>query len=249
MHQATALADECRAHGLEPIIAPAIAIEFVQTDSLHSYLNHITDYRLSIFVSANAARAVADAMADTKADTADKTPPSLPAIAIGRATAAALPACYQLTLPADDAIADGQQLLARLGQLPPLAPPRASKIAIIGGAGPNSPIPSPALTADLQQQGHLVDSIITYQRCPLPPHPTITQLGERQQIAAAIAYSTDTVHAMLKMCSPSQQWLLQTPLFVIHSNIAHNARQLGFKKVICLANANNPAQTIANYLS
>lgn len=264
-HRAQALAAELTASGLTPLLQPALSIQKLNTPSFTAYLKNPARHALSIIISPEAAaqltRALsphggsAEGAATTATNAVPALPPAaLPALAIGAATAAALPPCYALQSaayktettagkePPDDCsdnssdsdnspdnpgeIGDSERLLSL-----PLLASRLGSIALIGGASVQTPSPAPALAAALVARGNTVTPVICYRRAPAAPNAALSAKGRAGQIHAAVAYSTETLDGMLAMTAPHNGWLKALPLYVIHRNIAAAAAARGFHNI------------------
>lgn len=225
--RAGGLARALAAYGVKPLLRPALVLQAPPTndDSLHRYLQAAATFSVAVFVSAAAAERVA-------AEPPNAAPKGgLPALAVGAATADALPPCYRLLAPPPP-IGDSTALL----QSPPLArlmqTAAAVKIAVLGGNGGDGGSPSPPLCAALAARGAKVTPVVCYQRTAAAADGELAAAGANGNIAATVAYSSDTLRFMLAMVAPNNDWLRQTPLFVIHDHIADAARQAGFTKII-----------------
>ena len=187
-------------------------------DSLSRYLQTAATFAVSVFVSAAAAEGVA------------ATPPiatALPALAMGVATAAALPPCYRLLSPPPP-VGDSAAML----RLPPLTIlPTTAKVAVLGGSDAEGGIPSPLLCHTLTARNLKVTPVVCYQRLPAAADASLADDIANGGIAAAVAYSGDTLRFMLAMVAPNNNGLRRLPLFVVHDNIAAAARREGFTQI------------------
>ena len=229
--------DELRHLGFAPLLCPALEIgELSDLTALSIYYRDIRRFAASIFVSGEAARRIA---AGLPADAGD-----LPALTLGASTAAALPAAYHLLTPPSAAVADSRALL----RLPFLQSPPGA-VAVLGGADERGKMPSPLLCRVLSRRGAAVFPVPCYVRRAAPKNAAnaeLSALGRGGGVAAAVAYSDDTLRFMLRMLAPDNGWLLRCPLFVIHQNIARTAARLGFRRVV-VADAADMARRIADY--
>ena len=214
---------------IDSYIQPAIRIIHTpETPSVNAYLQQPERFEVSVFISAEAALGVTTRLPDGD---------PLPTLAIGEATANALPHRCRLLLPATP-LSDSRSLLS----LAPLTSPQ--HVAVLGGADRSHPIPAPFLCRTLKARGATVLPVVCYRRYYLPADATLSSLGQHGHIHGAVAYSTETLTAMLRMTQPDNQWLRQHPLFVIHPRIKENALHYGFQQVH-LAPHHSIAATIA----
>ncbi len=242
--RAQLLAAHCRESGLKPLCYPAITITPVATTDacVQRYFKQIKQYKLSLFISADAAHYISNYIDDQLAWSGDNNQ-LLYAVAIGKHTATALHSAYTLVATPPDSISDSLHLLTTLSLTPPAI------VAVIGGNNQSNDMPSPPLCEALHKQGIGVEPIVCYQRSIAPPNNELSQLGNSGGVNAAVAYSTETLTAMLAMIHPYTDWLLNTPLFVIHSNIEKAAKQLGFKKIMVVSDSSQMAIAIRDYFA
>ena len=222
--RAQALAQQLTALGLTPLIHPAMDITApANNESVERYLRQVERFAVSIFVSAEAARRIGEQLPAGE---------TLPAVAIGHKTAAALAQRYRLLLPEEDTspaaqtITDSDYMLTR-----PLLQKPMGNIAILGGSDSNGTPPAPVLLQTLRKRGNDVLAVSCYLRLPAANSDTLAAAGQRGDIDAAIAYSGDSLRYMMQITAPDNDWLRALPLFVIHPNIAAAARQLDFQDI------------------
>lgn len=232
-HRALHLQHALAANGVHALLLPAMHIEdLADESSLSAYLAEAENFAVSIFVSREAAERVAARLPAGAA---------LPALAIGEATAAALPPRYRLLAAAEE-IGDSCTLL----QSPVLQHCRG-RVAVLGGTDAANTPPSPPLLGALRARGDTVLPVICYRRIAAAADAQLMQRGNSGEVHGAVAYSSDSLRHMLQMTAPHNAWLKRLPLFVIHANIAASAREFGFDEVLC-APSSELAQVIARRL-
>lgn len=219
--RAVALARALQRQGVRPYLRPAMRIASAsQCDVVAGFLHNPCQFDLAVFVSEEAVR---------RCRAADAGRGRLPALAVGRATLAALsslPAFAAMTDPAGDTDA--------LLRLPYLQSNniRGKSVAVIGGLSEDHPDSlSPRLLQGLRERGAQVTGVAVYQRVFAPPNVQTAEFVQSGKLRAAIAYSGETVLRMCEMCAPYQDALFYLPLFVIHDNIAVVAEKRGFQDV------------------
>lgn len=218
------LTRQLEAAGIRALVHPAMQIAApADSKAIERYLQQVEIFAASIFVSAEAARRLAERL---------PAGAPLPALAIGNKTAAALSPRYRLLMPADT-VNDSEHLLNS-----PLLQKPLGEIAIIGGSDGNNTPPSPALLQTLRERGNSVTAVSCYRRLPATDGAALATARGAGGIDAAVAYSSDSLRYMLQMTAPDNDWLRALPLFVIHANIADTARQLGFQEVIVAGDDN-----------
>ena len=234
--RAQELADALAARGVRALLAPAMHIADVPGDStLATYLAAAETFAVSIFISQEAAaRTAARLPAGTSLST-------LPALAIGAQTAAALHPRYHLLAAAAE-VGSSEDLL----QSAALRACRG-RIAIVGGTDEADAAPAPQLLTALRERGDEVLPVVCYRRTAAAADAQLSQRGKSGQVQAAVAYSSDTLRYMVQMTAPDNDWLKDIPLFVIHANIAATARDFGFREVHCIS-SNKMAEGIAEKL-
>lgn len=237
-NRCAALAQSLANFGLEPLVRPAICIEpfadLATNAALARYVRDINTYHWHIVVSA----AAADCL--KKINIAHAV--ALPTLTLGEETAAALPAVYACkNADATATLADSRRLLEYPALAAPTAPGRPARIALLGGISETMPAPAPHLASELTHRGFCVDAIPCYRRTAMPVDDELSARGQSGGISAAVAYSRETLDAMLGMLTPPASWFYATPLFVIHANIQQHATARGFTHTTVAAPAALPA--------
>lgn len=240
--RADKLAAEFAQCGLQAVLVPAMEIGDL-TDSadraaLGAYAADLQNFAASVFTTAEAARRVGAFFAAAPLPPAARNPPAL---AIGRATAEAVPVIYRL-LETPKAVWDSGALL----RLPHLQADkiRDAAVAILGGK--DSKPPSPRLIDGLRERGGKAQFIPCYERraANAAAAGEINALRQSGELVAAVAYSADSLRYMAQMLAP-EKWLENFPVFVIHPNIARVAKEAGFTKIFTAKPKDLP-QKIAN---
>jgi uroporphyrinogen-III synthase len=215
--QAQALAERIRAAGGEPLVFPVLEIEPIAPDAqARGALSTLGAAQLAVFVSANA---VAHGLPLVRA--AGGWPGTLPAAAIGAATASALRAQGIDRVLVPDQGADSEALLA----LPELQSVEGQRVVIFRGVGGRE------LLADtLRSRGAQVVYVECYRR--VKPELDASQIVERVlagTLHAAVAASGEALANLVELLPDAA--LLALPLVVTHSNVARAARDLGFRHI------------------
>ena len=213
LHRAQNLAAELTQRGYQPLLRPAIVIRDLPPNPNPLPLPH-----LAVFVSAEAATRH------------PASPSPVPTLAVGQSTANALPLGHPLAAPP---ARDSQALLA----LPILQNIAGKTILVFGGISAQTPAPSPSLCAELARRGAKVLPIPKYRRDPAPPDDgEIARLAAAKTLRAAVAFSAETLNAMLMVADPRDEWLRNLPLFVHHPAVAESAAQMNFSDIITAEN-------------
>ena len=217
LHRAQNLAAELTQRGYQPLLRPAIVIrDLPPQPPTTPNLPHLP--HLAVFVSAEAATRH------------PASPSPVPTLAVGQSTADALPAGHPLAAPP---ARDSQTLLA----LPILQNIAGKTILVFGGISAQTPSPSPALCAELNRRGAKVLPIPKYRRDPAPPDDgEIARLAAAKTLRAAVAFSAETLHAMLTVADPRDEWLRNLPLFVHHPAVAESAARMNFLEITTAEN-------------
>ena len=225
VHQAAPLARQIEELGGKTLIFSTLEIlPIADNRSLMAAVSHLAEYQIAIFVSANA---VSYAL--------PHCPQPFPAIAIaiGPGTARALADYHvQPVLTPESHHSEG------LLELPALQNIRGQKIAIFCGENTRS-----MLSAALTGRGAMVDEIICYRRhCPdLDPRPALQQ-WQTEHVDLIISTSSENLENLWRLFAKiDREWLLRTPLLVISSAMAAQARQWGFQSVITAHGASDQA--------
>jgi uroporphyrinogen-III synthase len=205
-----------QAHG-RPIRFPAIEILGpADKAAVRSSLQALHNYRLLIFVSANAVRYAFPLMPDN-------IPLDLPIAAIGQATASALEEVGLDPTLQPQGRFDSEGLL----NLPELSQVTGKKILIVRGNGGRE-----TLKATLEQRGAQVTYAEVYRR-QIPqrnPHNLIQNWA--QMVDVATANSQQILDNLFTLLGEAGEPLLQqTPLLVASERIAKHAAERGCKIV------------------
>ncbi|HYQ91476.1 MAG TPA: uroporphyrinogen-III synthase, partial [Candidatus Competibacteraceae bacterium] len=172
--------------------APALAV-----------IDHLDDYELAIFTSANAVNLGLELLLSRR-----PLPLHWQVFAVGKATARALVSYGIDTCRTPERGANSEALLA----LPELQQVAGKTIVIFRGEGGRE-----VLGETLQARGARVDPAIVYRRskpafCP----DDLLQYWKRGEIQAVIATSNESLQNLLVMVGAAgRPWLLATPLVVI----------------------------------
>ena len=219
--QAAGLADAIAAAGGTPVLFPVLAIfDLEDTAPLAALAEHLDQYDLAVFVSANAIdKALSVILA------ARPWPAGLPAATMGKSSERAL-AHFGIT----DVIAprerfDSEALLA----LPPLADVAGKKVIVFRGDAGRE-----LLGDTLQQRGARVDYIACYRRGRPEASPApLLALWQRHALDAVTLTSSEGLRNLVDMLDDEGRAQLKaTPVFVPHQRIAEEARRLGLEHVI-----------------
>ena len=222
--QFDSLAEAVRLHGGIPIAAPLL--EIVGTDhnpELQTAAEHLSQYRLAIFISPNA---VAHSLPTLLAH--QPWPASLQVAAIGPGTAKTLAenGIFNCWLPPDSQF-DSEGLLGR----PELQSTAIGKqrVLLLRGEGGRE------LLADtLIARGAIVEAISSYRR-QAPQNIAIPFIEgwANKQLDGILLSSSESLDNLLKALTAEQHLpLSQTPLFVPHSRIAERCRNAGLQRVV-----------------
>jgi len=241
-HRAAGLVRELTAAGLTPYLQPALNIEEIAVDADGGKLAN-APYDIVVLISAEAARRFAAIR---------KTP--FAALSVGGASAKAVRenSLAQL-LVEPPAVADSEQLL----ELPVLQNDIEGKRVLVVGGETRSADPdriyaaggiAPLLCETLTSRGAAVQTLALYRRSMpmLNPNEKEELQKHAPQFKAAVAYSGETAANMLAMLGAETS---QTPLFVIHPNIAAAAEKAGWQNVqLAPSDDAGMAQAIGGYL-
>lgn len=229
-HQAAPLVELIHDLGVKTLLFPALEI-LPATDErdLIAATQHLAEYAIAIFVSANAVQYALPRCPQPF--------PDVQVIAIGPGTARALQTyhLYNYWLPQSH---HSEGLLA----LPPLQTPAGKKIAIF--CGENS---RPLLKNSLRERGARVDEIVCYQRRlpDLDPAPVLQQ-WRAEQVKLIVSTSAEGLANLWQLFGNiDPEWLLHTSLLVISPAMAEQAKQLGFKSIITAGGASDQAICMA----
>jgi uroporphyrinogen-III synthase len=224
--QAKLLCDAIIEQGGNVILFPTLEIQpLADRTLLLTTLQHLAEYKVAIFVSANAAKYALK-------EWPNPSPTHLKIAALGPATAKIV----QLHGVAVDILSPAPFSSAALLMLPEFTQVQGQRIVIFCGEN------SKTLLADtLQQRGAIVTSISVYRRlCPVAPTATQCQAWQRQGVSAIISTSSESLQNLHELFSREYAGLKQTPLIVISQRMAQLAIQLGFMPYVA-ANASDGA--------
>ena len=192
-------------------------------DPALAVIDHLDDYELAIFTSANAANRGMELILSRRA-----LPSHWQVFAIGQATARALAKYGIDNCRTPDQGTDSEALLA----LPELQQVTGKGIVIFRGEGGRE-----LLGATLQARGARIGQAIVYRRskpafCPAD----LLQYWARGEIQAVIATSNESLQNLLAMVGTTgQPGLFATPLVVVSERARTLALQLGFRQPPLLA--------------
>ncbi len=227
-HQAGNLCRLIEAEGGIALRFPVIDIQPVHGPSLQSLLQHLHDYQLAIFVSANAVHHAYAALGD------QGLPDALQRAAVGQATARALaehgqPAHIQSPPPYNSE--------ALLG-MPELQSMKGKRVIIFRGVGGRS------LLADtLGARGARVDYAEVYRRVAGSNEPKqLYQAWDAGKLDMIVVTSNEGLQNLIdRVDEQHRRKLLETALIVISERNAARARELGFKRPALVAHAASDA--------
>lgn len=206
--------------GARPLIFPTLEIEPIEPDAASlDVLEHLAQFDLAIFISANAVRA---GMALVRR--LGGWPAALRAAGVGQATGAALlrEGVGASLVPVDGA--DSEALL----RLPELQCVAGRQIAIFRGVGGRE-----MLAETLRARGATVRYIECYRRVrPQSDTADVARALADGALAAIVAASGESLANLLTLVGDQYVEALRSiPLFVQHRNVAQRARALGFSDI------------------
>ena len=233
--QAEALCSALAAAGLRPVPQPMLELLPLDEPDTASRqcLLHLDGFGHVIFISANAVRFGLDWIDDYW--------PQLPAglrwYAIGERTAAMLSARGLSPLtPGKEMTSEG--MLA----LPSLQSMQGERVLIVRGVGGRE-----TLRQSLEARGAHVDSLVCYQRRPVPLAPgALGALLEREQVALALLSSAEGLAHFTALLPPGETTKLRELTVVVPSQrVADSAHALGWRRVQVADNATDDAMVEA----
>ena len=233
-HQAKQLCELIETRGGNAIAFPVLEIVSKTDAELLCIVQHLNDYDLAIFISANA---VHYALQIVKAQ--GEWPHNLQIAAVGRATAAALTDCGCRVdfFPAEKF--DSESLLA----LDAMQKVRGKNIVIFRGEGGRE-----LLAQSLRERGANVDYAECYQRRrpQLDPHSLLDRWLQHM-LDIIVVTSGEGLHNLLAMVGEAgREFLVNTPLLVVSDRMLELARSLGFNAdVLVAANASDEQVIVA----
>ncbi len=235
LHQAQSLAYAIQQLGGDVIIFPTLEILPIENnEKLQNAANHMDEYDIAIFVSANAVRyflkskpSLLDPAIESRDDTSTLT------IAVGPGTAQALNAGQiKAIFPPENHSSEGILALKELQNI------KLKKIAIF--CGENS---KPLLKTLLQERGAQVQEIICYRRhCPNANAKQIITAWQEAGVNYIISTSAENLQNLYFIFAKiDSAWMLHTPLVVISNTLSALAQQLGFQSIIEAQGASDEA--------
>ena len=230
-HQAGPLCRLIEQAGGDAIRFPVLEItEPGDTTLLNKYLDHLADYQIAIFISANAVRY---AMNHIQARTG--LPAGLRIAAIGQASARELKRMGVEVTDCPPRRFDSEALLA----LPGFASVAGQRILIFRGEGGRE-----HLATVLRERGALVDYAEVYRRIrPDADTASLLQRWARGEIQVITLTSVEALRNLYELVGKlGRQWLLHTDLIVASERIQQQAQSLGLSGNIMVAsNASDAA--------
>lgn len=228
-HQAEALCQSIEALGASALRFPVIEISpSTNTKKLKAQLEHLPNFQLAIFISANAVFATMQVLESQQA-----WPTGLAIAAVGQATAKAIAANGQIVSLVSPEPYNSEALLG----LPDLQSMHGQRVIIFRGNGGRE------LLADtLRERGAQVEYAESYQRV-MPDTDTsdLFQLWDEGGSMPIVVTSNEglkNLHSMIGLTH--QQSLLTSPLIVVSQRAVALAKELGFtKKPVVAKNASN----------
>jgi uroporphyrinogen-III synthase len=219
--QCAPLVAAIEAAGGEPLIFPLLEISAADDPApLAQAVSRLASYRLAIFISPNAVDYAMPAIQKNGA-----WPAGLVPAAVGPGTVKALLAYGITGCIAPTERFDSEALLA----LPQLVTVNGQKVVIFRGDGGRE------LLADtLRERGAEVDCITCYRRAGPSAGPEVLVAAWRAgKLDALTVSSSEALRYLLNLLDDEGRAFLQnTPVFVPHTRIAENARDLGLHKII-----------------
>lgn len=212
-HQAEPLSILLKTTGANTILFPTLLIKLLHnTKKIRHILNHIQDYDIAIFVSANAAIPFNNKQ--------------IKIIAIGPGTAKALKK-NNMNVNFIPKIYSSNGILA----LPILKNVKNKRIVIFCGENSN-----PLLKDTLLKRDATVDEAICYRReCPIINETQLKQL-QSQSIDLVISTSKESLQNLARLFpKPTSGWIYHKHSLVISEGMANLAHQLGFNGEIIIA--------------
>jgi uroporphyrinogen-III synthase len=221
--QAAPLAEAIAEAGGAPLIFPLLEIA-PATDPLPlaDALQHLSAYRVAIFISPNAVDYCLPALLKRGVWPAELIP-----AAVGQGTVKALAVHGVVGCVAPTERFDSEALLA----LPELAADQVAgkRLVIFRGDGGRE------LLADtLRQRGAMVDCVTCYQRSgPADGVAPLMTAWRAGSLDALTVSSSEGLRYLIDLLDvEGLLFLKETPVFVPHARIAENARTLGLNKII-----------------
>jgi uroporphyrinogen-III synthase len=214
-HQAANLLKLIRESGNEPLLFPTIEItEPVDHSSFITAMQHLTDYDIAIFTSANAANKTLPHWPNRK--------PSLKIFAMGRGTTQAL---QQWGFKVDRMPKQnfGSEAILNLSELQNLS---RKKIVIFTGEGGRT-----LLQTILTQRGGTVHTAFAYRR--KIPYLAPKELAEwkKKHFDLIICTSNQSLENLITLLGIEES-LLTTPLLVISERMRSFAQEQGFTHIM-----------------
>jgi uroporphyrinogen-III synthase len=218
--QSQHLIDLIRQAGGSAIAFPVIDIaEPADAAALRRVIDHLDEYDIAVFISPNAVTRALNLIHARRG----ALPAGLRLAAVGAGSARELRRLSGGEVLAPTARADSEALLA----LPEMNDVRDKRIVIFRGEGGRE------LLADtLAARGARVEHAECYRRVrpDADVGPLLTRWS-RGEIDVVVVTSAEGLRNLFEMLGKlGSQWLLRTPLVVIHPRIAQTARELGFRQ-------------------
>jgi hydroxymethylbilane synthase len=214
--QASALVVALRAHAIEPVVAPTIAIEPAAAGGpLDDALRRLPDVDWAVVTSANGARAVGDAAGRLRVDLREAR-----WAAVGRATADALRAAG-VPDPWLPPRAHGTAIAAAL----PAAP--GARVLLVRGSLADDRLPR-----DLRRRGFEVEETVAYRTVEAPEmcRAAFVEALAGPRLDAVLFASESAVRGAIALGSPDQRdRLLAIPAMCVGPATAAAAAALGFR--------------------
>jgi len=229
---ALSLAELIRSAGGNPVLFPTIEILPVENrEAVSNLIAGLENFHLAIFVSPTAVLRGLELVNASRA-----WPGDLRVAAVGGGTARALEERGFAAVIAPTAQADSEALAA----LPELRDLRGRPVVIFRGQGGRE-----SLRALLEARGARVAYAECYRRTrPAQDPGPLLALWQRGAIDAVSISSAEGLQNFLDILGPAgRAYLLATPVFVPHPQIARAAERLGVKRIVLTGHGDD--QTVA----
>jgi uroporphyrinogen-III synthase len=234
VHQAEGLCQLIESLGGEAIRFPTLVISEPRDPTLaQAVIDHLEDYQMAIFTSANAVRWGLRWGLERRFSEL----PTLQRVAIGKATAQTL---AQHNAPAQWVSPPPFNSEALL-ELPVLQSVDGLRIVIFCGEGGRT-----LLGATLRQRGAQVTKAPVYRRgLPAVSVDPLLQYWEQGEIQAVVVTSTESLKNFFALAGEvAKPWLCRTPLVVVSSRSQQMALQLGAQSLPLIASEASDAAIV-----
>lgn len=225
VHQAKALCQLIESYGGKAIPFPTLVISEPHDPALaQGVVDHLEDYQMAIFTSANAVRW------GLRWGLERRFPelPTLQRVAIGKATAQALAQCGAPPQWVSPPPFNSEALLT----LPVLQAVDGLSVVIFSGEGGRA-----LLGTTLEQRGAQVTKASVYRRSlPAVSLDPLLQYWKQGEIQAVVVTSTESLKNFFTLAGAvAKPWLCRTPMVVVSSRSQQMALQLGAQSLPLIA--------------